>query len=66
MIKMRFNIVGSCIKKIFYYLFNKVKRKGFLATLTSSINDESAWIIDSGASRHMKQDRKQLHTISKE
>ena len=63
---MGFNTVGSWIKKIFYYLFNKVKSQGFLVALTGSLNDDNAWIIDSGASRHMTGDSKQLHTLSKE
>ena len=51
--RMGFNIAGSWIKKIFYYLFNKVKSQGFFVVLTGSLNDDNAWIIDSGASRHI-------------
>jgi len=51
MIRMGFNTTRSCIKRTFHYLFNKVKSQGFLATLTGSLNDDNAWIIDSGASR---------------
>ena len=65
-LKMGFNIVGSWIKIIIYNLFNKVKRKGFLAALIGSLNDGNAWIIDGGASIHMKGDRKQLHALSRE
>lgn len=65
-LKMGFNNVGSWIKRIIYNLFNKVKSKGFLAALIGSPNDENAWIIDSGASRHMTRDSKKIHTLSKE
>lgn len=65
-LKMGFNIAGSWIKRIIYNLFNKVKRKGFLVALTSSPNDDNAWIIDSEASRHMTGDSKQIHTLSNE
>lgn len=64
--RMGFNTTGSWNKKIFYYLFNKVKSQGFLATLIGSLNDDNAWIIDRGASRHMTGKSKQLHTLSKE
>ena len=45
---------------------NKVKSHGFLATLIVFLTNDNAWIIDSGASRHMIGDSKQLHTLSKE
>jgi len=48
-IRMRFNIAGSWIKNISCYLFNKVKIQGFLVSLTGSLNDDNAWIINSGA-----------------
>jgi len=35
-----------------------------LATVTGVITDDNAWIIDSGASRHMKCERKKIHTLS--
>lgn len=57
---------GRWIKKIIYYLFNKVKSQGFLVALTDSLTDDNAWIIDSGASRHMTGESKKLHTLSKE
>ena len=63
---MGINIVGSWIKKDIYYLFNKVKSQGFLAALTSSLSDDSAWIIDSGASRHMTRESKQIQALSKD
>lgn len=66
MIRMGFNTAGSCIKKIFYYLFNKVKGQGFLVALTCVLNNDNAWIIDSEASRHMIRKSKQPHTLSKE
>ena len=65
-LKMGFNIAGRWIKRVFYYLFNKVKSQGFLVALTGSLNDDNAWIIDSGASRHMIGENKQLHNLSKE
>lgn len=37
-----------------------------MAALIGSLNDDKAWIIDNGASRHMTGDSKQLHTLSKE
>jgi len=37
-----------------------------LATLTGSLNNDNAWIIDRGASKHMTWESKQLHTLSKE
>lgn len=46
-----YNIARSWIKKVIYYLFNKVKSQGFFASLTGSLTDDNAWIIDSGASR---------------
>jgi len=51
--EMGFNTTGRWIKKILYYLFNKVKIQGFLSVLVGSLNDDSAWIIDSGLSRHI-------------
>ena len=65
-IRMGINTAGSWIKKVIHYLFIKVKSQGFLATLTGSLHDDNAWIIDSGASRHMTGESKQLHTLSKE
>jgi len=65
-IRMGFNSTGRWVKKIVYYLFNKVKSQWFLVSLIGSLNDDNAWIIDSGASRHMTRERKQLQTISKE
>ena len=63
---MGINTTRCWIKKVIYYLFNKVKSQGFLVALTSSLNDDKAWIIDSGASRHVTGESKQLHTLSKE
>jgi len=63
-IRMGINTAGSWIKKVIHYLFSKVKSQGFLVSLTSSLNDDNAWIIDSGASRHMTGESKQLHTLS--
>ena len=37
-----------------------------MAALTGSLNDDNAWIVDSGASRYMTGESKQLHTLSKE
>ena len=37
-----------------------------MVALTGSLTDDNAWIIDSGASRHMTGESKQLHTLSKE
>ena len=65
-IRMGINTAGSWMKKVLYYLFNKVKIQGFLATNTGSLSDDNAWTIDSGASRHMTGESKQLHTLSKE
>lgn len=65
-IRLGYNIARRWIKKIIYYLFNKVKSQGFLAALTCSLIDDNAWIINSGASRHMTGERKKLHTLSKE
>jgi len=48
-LEMGLNIVGSWIKSIIDNLFNKVKDKGFFVALTGSLNDDNAWIIDSGA-----------------
>lgn len=48
MITMGFNSIGIWIKNIVYYLFNKVKIQGFLATLTGSLNDDNEWIGDRG------------------
>ena len=59
-IRMRINTARSWIKKVIYYLFNKVKSQGFLVALTGSLNDDNAWIIDSGASRHTTVESKQL------
>lgn len=67
-LKMGFNtikIAGSWIRRIIYNLSNKVKSKGFLATLTGTLDDDNAWIIDSGASSHMTGESGQLHTLSK-
>ena len=63
---MGFNITGKWIKRIIYNLFNKVRDEGFFVALTGSLNDDNAWIIDSGGSRHMTGDRNQLHTLAKE
>ena len=51
--KMGINTTGSWIKKVIHYSFNKVKSQGFLVSLTGYLSDDNAWIIDSGASRHM-------------
>lgn len=37
-----------------------------MVALTSYLTNDNAWIIDSGASRHMIGESKQLHTLSKE
>lgn len=66
MIRMGFNSRGRWIKKIVYYLFDKVKIQGFLAVVIGSPNDDNAWIISSQASRHMTGESKQLQTLSKE
>lgn len=61
-----YKTIGSWIKKIIYYLFNKVKTQGLFFSLIGSLTDDNSWIIDSGASRHMKGESNQLHTLSKE
>jgi len=66
MIRMGFTSTGKWIKKIVYYLFNKIISQGFLDALTGSLNDDNAWIIDNGASRHMKKEIKKLQNLSKE
>ena len=65
-ISLGFNFARRWIKKIIYYLFNKVKSHGFLAFLITSLTNDNAWIIDSGASRHMTDESRQLHKLSKE
>jgi len=65
-ISLGFNFAVRWIKKIIYYLFNKVKSQGFLAALIGSLTDDNAWIIDSGTSRHMTGESRKLHTLSKE
>lgn len=52
-IRLGYNIAGRWIKNIIYYLFNKVKSQGLSVALTGSLTDDNAWIIDSGALRHM-------------
>ena len=37
-----------------------------MATLIGSLHDDNAGIIDSGASRHVTRESKQLHTLSRE
>jgi len=64
--RMGINTTGRWIKKVIYYLFNKVKSKGFLVSLIGSLSDDNAWIIDTGASRHMIGEIKRLHTLSKD
>lgn len=66
MIRMGFNFTGRWIKNIVYYLFNKVKSQGFLDVHIGLLNDDNAWIIDSGASRYMAGESKKLQTLSKE
>lgn len=54
-LNMGFNIIriaGRWIRRIIYNLSRKVKSEGFLAALTSTLDDDNV-IIDSGASRHM-------------
>jgi len=66
--KMVFNIiriVRSWIGRIIYNLFKRVKSEGLLATLIGTLDDDNAWIIDSGASRHMRGESGKLHTLSK-
>jgi len=56
-LKMGFNIIRiarSWIGRIIYNLSRRVKSEGFLAALTGTLDDDNAWIIDSGASRHMR------------
>lgn len=68
-LKMGFNIIRiprSWIGRIFYNLSNKVKSKGFLASLIGTLDDDNAWIIDNGASRHMTRESVKIHTLSKE
>ena len=62
-IRMSINSTRRWIKKLLRYIFTKVKDQGLLATLTGSLHDDNAWIIDSGASRHMTGKRKQLHAL---
>eukprot|EP00253_Pinus_taeda_P035669 PITA_35669 len=65
-IRLSYNTAERWIKKIIYYLFNKVKSQGFLATLSGSLTNDNSWIIDSGSSRHMIGESKKLHTLSKD
>ena len=51
-IRMGINSTRRWIKNLFHYIFIKVKYQGLLAALTTSLYDDHAWIIDSGASRH--------------
>ena len=44
----------------------KTKDEGLFSTLTGTFQDESIWVIDSGASRHMTGESDQLNTLSKE
>ena len=67
-LKMGFNITriaGSWIGRIIYNLYRKVKSEGFLVALTGTLDNDNAWIIDFGASRHMIGESGQLHTLSK-
>lgn len=59
-------VVGSWIGRIIYNLSRRVKNEGFLVALTSTLDDDNTWIIDSGASRHMTGESGQLHTLSRE
>lgn len=59
-VKEVINALRILLKSIKGYIINFVSKlsKGvkdgnFYSTLTSSIEDENAWVINSGASRHM-------------
>jgi len=41
------------------------KDEGLFSVLTGTFQDENIWVIDSGASRHMTSQHKQLKTLSK-
>ena len=41
------------------------KDEGLISTLTNTFEDENIWVIDSGASRYMKSEHKQLRTLSR-
>lgn len=67
-LKMGFNltkIAGSLAGRIINNLSMRFKSGIFLVALTGTLNDENAWIIASGASRHMTTESGQIHTISK-
>lgn len=51
--------------KIIYNLSRRIKSGGFIAALTGTFDDYNAWIIDSGATRHMIGESGQLQTLSK-
>jgi len=40
------------------------KHEGLFLALTSTFEDENIWVIDSGASKHMTGEHKQLNTLS--
>ena len=41
------------------------KDKGLFSTLTITFEDENIWVIDSGASRRVTSEHKQIKTLSK-
>lgn len=61
------------IKEVWDLLFSSKKKvtntstndEGLFSTLPSTIQDENIWVIDSGASRHVTGQHKQLKTLSK-
>ena len=59
------------IKEVWNLLFTrkkevtKTKNEGLFLALTGTFQDESSWVIDNGASRHMPSQHKQSNTLSK-
>jgi len=58
-------IAGKFVGSIIYNLSRRVKNGGFLTALTGTLNDDNAWIIDSGTSRQMIGESGQLQTLLK-
>ena len=56
-------IARSWIGRIIYSLSRRVKGKGLLVALTGTLDDDNAWTIDSGASKHMTGESGQLQTL---
>lgn len=49
-----------------YTIYLGESSEGYLAALAGALDEEIAWIIDSGDSRHMMGESGQLHTLCRE